>query len=159
MKVATILDKWLSYITIIIFTSLLLVVVLQIICRYLPYNPIWTEELSRYLFVYSITVAAPLAIRKNEFIRVDMLIMLLPEKGRRNYEIFISSIIFLFGIVLFIEGLNFYKLGLDFISPTLGMQMSYVYVAVPILAVLIMVYSIIYIIDRFKNVKLEGEEL
>ncbi|MCM2674128.1 TRAP transporter small permease [Alkalicoccobacillus plakortidis] len=159
MRTAAKLDKLLNYLTIILFTSLLLVVVIQIMSRYLPYSAIWTEELSRYLFVYSITAAAPLAIRKNEFIKVDMLLMMLPEKTRRMYECATYAIVAVFGIVLFITGIQFFQLGLEFSSPTIGFQMSYVYISVPILAFLIVLYSILFIIDQFTLPKSEGEQL
>lgn len=157
MKKAAKLDTFLSYLSILLFSSLLLVVIVQILSRYFPYDTIWTEELSRYLFVYSITVAVPLAIRRNEFIKVDMLIMLLPENLRRIYESVIYVVIGIFGIILFISGIEFYQLGLSFNSPTLGFQMSYIYMAVPILAALIVLYAILFIVDQFTLSKSEGE--
>ncbi|WP_059105353.1 TRAP transporter small permease [Shouchella shacheensis] len=158
MKAVHVLDRILAYLTIIFFTSLLVVVIIQIMSRYFPYNAIWTEELSRYLFVYAIAFAAPLALRKNEFIRVDMLIMALPEKGRRIYESVIAGLVFVFAVFLLVEGVTFYRLGLDFVSPTVGIQMSYVYAMVPVLAVLLMLYSVIYIIDRItNNIQSEGD--
>ncbi|MGN7312892.1 TRAP transporter small permease [Alkalicoccobacillus gibsonii] len=158
MKKAAKLDQLLNYLTIILFSSLLLVVIIQIMSRYLPYSAIWTEELSRYFFVYSITVAAPLAIRKNEFIKVDMLLTMLPAHIRRIYECVTYAIVGVFGIILFVTGIRFFQLGTEFTSPTIGFQMSYVYISVPILAFLIVLYSILFIIDQFTLPKSEGEQ-
>ncbi|ALA52963.1 TRAP transporter small permease [Shouchella clausii] len=158
MKAISILDKLLAWATLLLFTALLAVVVIQILGRYLPYNAIWTEELSRYLFVYAITTAAPLALRKNEFIRVDMVLAPLKEKTKRLYESIILGLVFAFSVVLFVEGIRFYQLGLDFIAPTMGFSMSYVYAAVPLLAFLIMVYSLVSIVDRTRPLEKEGNE-
>src|SRR5699024_12672034 len=66
----------------IFFTALLIVVVAQILSRYFPYQFTWTEELSRYLFVYSMVTAAPVALRKSEFITVDLVPTSLPKNAR-----------------------------------------------------------------------------
>ncbi|GAF12426.1 TRAP-type C4-dicarboxylate transport system, small permease component [Bacillus sp. JCM 19045] len=151
-------DTALGYTTMVLFIGLLLVVIIQILSRYFPYDFIWTEELSRYLFVYSIVTAAPLALRKQEFIRVDMLILALPDKVRKIYEAVISVLIFGFAVVLFVYGLQFAGLGLDFYAPTLGFSMVYAYAAAPLLALLLMIYSVVYIIDRYQQVESELED-
>ncbi|TSB47956.1 TRAP transporter small permease [Alkalicoccobacillus porphyridii] len=142
-------DRLLGFISMCLFIGLLTVVIIQILSRYFPFDLIWTEELSRYLFVYSMVTAAPIALRKQEFIRVDMLILALPEKTRRVYECVIAGLAFIFSLVLVIYGLHFLQLGADFYAPTLGFSMAYAYAAVPLLGVLLMVYSIVYMFDRF----------
>ncbi|WP_080872036.1 TRAP transporter small permease [Oceanobacillus timonensis] len=151
-------DKILGMVTMLLFTALLLVVIIQILSRYFPYDFIWTEELSRYLFVYSIVTAAPLALRKQEFIRVDLLIEKLPEHTRKVYESVISVLIFVFSLVLFIYAIQFTNLGIDFYAPTLGFSMAYAYASVPLLAILLMIYSVVSIIDQFRNEPQEEEE-
>ncbi|QQK79612.1 TRAP transporter small permease [Salicibibacter cibi] len=157
MKVATVFDQILKYMAILLFTSLLIVVIIQIMDRYLPYSAVWTEELSRYLFVYAITFAAPLAIRKNEFIQVDLLINVLSEKWRRIYQSFMYLFVAVFSVVLFIEGVRFYQLGGEFVAPALDIPMNYVYASVPLLAVFLFIYSIIFIVDRFSKRMSEGD--
>ncbi|GLO64517.1 MULTISPECIES: TRAP transporter small permease [Oceanobacillus] len=158
MNVMRKIDKILGIIAMLLFAALLLVVIIQILSRYFPYDFIWTEELSRYLFVYSIVIAAPLALRKQEFIKVDMLIEFLPKHVRRIYESVIAVLILLFSVVLFIYGFNLVTLGIDFYAPTLGFSMAYTYAAIPLLAVLLIVYSVVYIIDQFSIESQESEE-
>ncbi|WP_152658144.1 TRAP transporter small permease [Oceanobacillus sp. CFH 90083] len=151
-------DKILGIITMALFTALLLVVIIQILSRYFPYDFIWTEELSRYLFVYSIVTAAPLALRKQEFIRVDMLIEALPKHVQRVYESVISTLILVFSVVLFVYGIQLMNLGADFYAPTLGFPMAYAYAAVPLLAILLFIYSIVYIVDQFHDEEQKRKE-
>ncbi|GAK12322.1 TRAP transporter small permease [Geomicrobium sp. JCM 19039] len=159
MKQMEKVDATLGTTTILLFAGLLLVVVIQILSRYFPYDFTWTEELSRYLFVYSIVTAAPLALRKQEFIRIDMLILALPKSIQRIYETVISVLIILFSAVLFVFGLQFTGLGLDFYAPTLGIPMAYAYAAVPILGLLLIVYGVVTIIERLQGAYDEkGEE-
>ncbi|MFB4158942.1 TRAP transporter small permease [Geomicrobium sp. JSM 1781026] len=159
MKQMEKVDATLGTTTILLFAGLLLVVVIQILSRYFPYDFTWTEELSRYLFVYSIVTAAPLALRKQEFIRIDMLILALPKSIQRIYETVISVLIILFSAVLFVFGIQFTGLGLDFYAPTLGIPMAYAYAAVPILGLLLIVYGVVTIIERLQGAHDEkGEE-
>ncbi|MED4128698.1 TRAP transporter small permease [Shouchella miscanthi] len=150
MKMMKKVDTLLAYVSIALFLSLLLIVVIQIVSRYFPFDFIWTEELSRYLFVYSMVTAAPLALRKQEFIRIDMLILALPEKVQKIYEGIIALVILLFSIVLFIYGIHLTQLGADFYAPTLGIPMTYAYSAVPLLGLLFMIYSVVYVVDRYQ---------
>nr|WP_184403478.1 TRAP transporter small permease [Geomicrobium halophilum] len=143
--------------SIILFVSLLVVVLIQIMDRYLPYSAVWTEELSRYLFVYTITFAAPIAIRKNEFIKVDLLIMALTERWRRFYESAIYVLVAIFSVVLFVEGIRFYRLGEEFVAPALDIPMNYFYASVPLLAFFVFIYSLIFIVDQFTNRTSEGD--
>ncbi|AKG74975.1 TRAP transporter small permease [Salinicoccus halodurans] len=149
MKMMNRVDKILGIISIVFFTALLIVVVTQILSRYFPYQFTWTEELSRYLFVYSMVTAAPVALRKSEFITVDMIPTSLSKNAQRIYESVISVFIMIFSIFLFIYGIQFASLGVDFYAPTLGVDMVYIYASIPILAILLFVYSIVYIIDRY----------
>ncbi len=151
MKMMNRVDKILGIISILFFTALLIVVVTQILSRYFPYQFTWTEELSRYLFVYSMVTAAPVALRKGEFITVDMIPTSLSRNAQRIYESVISVFIMIFSIFLFIYGIQFTSLGTDFYAPTLGIDMVYVYASIPILAILLFVYSIVYIIDRYQK--------
>ncbi|QDI92106.1 TRAP transporter small permease [Salicibibacter halophilus] len=157
MKAASVFDQILKYISILLFASLLIVVIIQIMDRYLPYSAVWTEELSRYLFVYAISFAAPLAIRKNEFIQVDLLINSLSEKWKRLYQSVIYLLVAAFSSVLFIEGIRFYQLGEEFAAPALDIPMNYVYASVPLLAVFLFIYSIIFIVDQFTKRMSEGD--
>ncbi|HIW12102.1 MAG TPA: TRAP transporter small permease [Candidatus Salinicoccus stercoripullorum] len=148
MKIMDRVDKILGIISMIFFTALLIVVVTQILSRYFPYQFTWTEELSRYLFVYSMVTATPVALRKSEFITVDLVPTSLPKNAQRIYESVISVLIMIFSIFLFIYGIQFTGLGMDFYAPTLGINMVYIYASIPILALLLFMYSIVYIIDR-----------
>src|SRR5699024_6227763 len=135
-------------ISMIFFTALLTVAVTQILSRYFPYQFTWTEELSRYLFVYSMVTAAPVALRKSEFITVDLVPTSLPTHAHAIYLAVISVLIIIFSRFLFIYGIQFTGLRMDFYAPTLGINMVYRYASIPILALLLFMDSIVYIIDR-----------
>ena len=87
MKVLKNILDWLG---ISIFLALLCVVVLQIIARsVLTISIPWTEELSRFLFIWLTYIGAAIAARKGSNIVIDMLIQKIPNNFRKASEIVI----------------------------------------------------------------------
>ena len=68
-------------ITMAIFVAMVLVVVLQIIFRFiLRISVPWTEELSRLLFIYIGFFGTAIAVREKELIVIDLLLQRTPTK-------------------------------------------------------------------------------
>jgi TRAP-type C4-dicarboxylate transport system permease small subunit len=74
----------------IVITGLMtVVVILQVICRYVVKNPLaWTEEVARYLMVWMAFIGASCVIKKWDNIYVDFFINLLKQKPRRIVILF-----------------------------------------------------------------------
>ncbi|TWT04924.1 TRAP transporter small permease [Planomicrobium sp. CPCC 101079] len=145
------IDRTLAFLTIASFSGVIIVVTIQIISRFAPFSFIWTEELTRYLFLYGISFGAPLALMRNEFINVDMLLNKMPDNFRRYYEVLIYLTIILLSLVMAREAYGFTLLGSNQRSATLPFQMSVVHASLLILSVFIAFYAVIKIIDLLKN--------
>jgi TRAP-type C4-dicarboxylate transport system permease small subunit len=73
----------------------------QVFTRYvLQMAMSWTEEISRYLFIWTVYVGISYGVKKNRHICIDVIYNLLPEKYSR-YFAHISDLLFL-GFTLFI---------------------------------------------------------
>lgn len=155
MKKTDILEKVLETGTFLTFTALVMVVLLQVVTRFaLPsLSFVWTEEASRFLFVYSVAFGAPLAMKKNEYVNVDILTSLLPKRVRHGLEaiIYLATVV-LFSVV-FIYGMEFAKLGVTQMSPTMGMPMTIAYSSITITAFCIIVYAIYNFVGHIANKK------
>ena len=82
-KVFDLLDKALRLIVIVLAIFLVLDVMLQIAGRYFMTQPVsWTEELSRYFLAGIVAFGTPLVARRDQYIRVDILLNKLPPKVR-----------------------------------------------------------------------------
>lgn len=70
------------------FVGLFLTIIIQIVfrSRFLPewvtYAPVWTEELSRWIFVYVVFFGASQGIYHREHISLDFAVERLPERAR-----------------------------------------------------------------------------
>ncbi|PTM56594.1 TRAP transporter small permease [Desmospora activa] len=151
MKAVKVLDRTLETITAVLFIALIAVICIQILSRYFPYTAVWTEELSRYLFIYAVVFAAPLGIRKGEFIKVEVLFNRLPAKRRAVYEGVIYSVITLLCGVILVQSFSFYQLGIGFSSSTLHVEMSTFYASMVILFLFLVVYGGLYVVDLLKG--------
>ncbi|MGK7378780.1 TRAP transporter small permease [Planococcus sp. 1R117A] len=145
------IDRTLAFLTIASFSGVIIIVTVQIISRFAPFSFIWTEELTRYLFLYSICFGAPLALMRNEFINVDMLLNKMPNNFRRFYEVLIYLTIILLSMVMVIEGYNFTLLGNNQTSATMPFQLSVVHASLLIMSVFLVFYAVLKIIDLVKN--------
>ncbi len=122
------LEALLLGLTLVFFTSLFLVVVLQILTRFSSrVSFVWTEEFARLLFVASIAASAPLAYKHGEFIAVDFLLEKLRTKHKRLVLTCMRASLLAMFVIIFIYGIGFAKLGLTQTSPTLGIPMALPY--------------------------------
>ena len=86
---------------IIAFIGMVLVVLMQIICRFLlKANVPWTEEMSRVVFIYLCYLGTAIAYREKDFIVIDFLINKINAPVRKYLDIFISLFTFSFFIIL-----------------------------------------------------------
>lgn len=141
--------------TIGLFICILLIVV-QVIGRYLFTNPIyWSEELARYVFIWTTLFGASLAFRRSELIGVDFFVEKLHVRNRKICKLvgllLITGFIFIFiryGIVL----LNIAKKS-NTISPALAIPMYYMYYIFPFAGVIMFIFSIASLVEMLQGKK------
>jgi TRAP-type transport system small permease protein len=112
---------------------LVIPVSLQIISRYTALIPsyIWTEELSRFLFIWMVMLGAMIGIREGTHFEVDVW----PELGRRaNAGLRIVSHLFVlvFALVFVYWGIGFVQFGWYQESELAELPMPFIFVAWPL---------------------------
>ena len=141
------------------FILMLGVVLLQIICRIVPFfkAPTWTEESSRYLMVYVVAWSAGLAIKNKSFVAVDTIYNFLGPQKKRILTFGINFFLIVFFTFFFIGSLAFFKLGLPQHSITMPIfAMSAIYITMPLMSAAIILYLLceeIQIIKDFKEIE------
>ncbi|WP_160197660.1 TRAP transporter small permease [Senegalia massiliensis] len=152
MKIKDFIAKTLRVGTFLSFTALLVTVVLQIVSRFLLSNVtfVWTEELSRFLFIYSVAFGAPLAMKNQEYINVDILLEKLPKKSRYILEAIIEIAAVGLFIIVFVNSIEFLQIGSNQTSATLGIPMSVAYFSITMTSALIVLYGVINVINKIR---------
>ena len=135
----------------ILMVLMVLSVLWQIFSRYLVQNPSsFTEELSRFLFIWIGILGAAYASGQQSHLAIDILPPKLNPSNRMKLRIGINILIILFSLtVLIVGGGNLvyvnYLLGQS--SAALNVPLSWVYTVVPISGILVIYYKVNEIIN------------
>ena len=129
MRIKNAITKVLDTLTVISFILMICVVVLQVIGRtpLMPKPYHWTEEVTRMLFIFLISIGSISAVLHNEFVAVDLFISRLQGKALIIYNSFLHFIIAGFLLYLVPSGFKFMNLGARQLSPGLRVNMKYIY--------------------------------
>ena len=98
------LDQFLWLGSVLNLCLLVSVVLLQVFARVaLPQAPAWTEEASRFFFIWTVGFAAGPAVRERAYVDVDSFTTHLPAKAQLYLAILIDLLLFCFSAVMAYE--------------------------------------------------------
>ena len=127
------LYRGIAYITFAAFLVMLLIVLIQVFCRYVLGNSLsWSEETARYLSVWITFLAIGLAFYKGELIGIDFVASLIPEKAKPLFESASHAVVLFFIVIIIKYGFALAAFSMNQSAPTLRISMGYVYGAVPV---------------------------
>jgi TRAP-type transport system small permease protein len=115
---------------------LIVPVTLQIISRYTALIPswIWTEEASRFLFIWMVMLGAMIGIREHSHFEVDVWPDLSP-RANALLRIVSHAFVLLFALVFIWWGIEFVRFGWDQLSELAELPMPWIFLAWPIAGV------------------------
>ncbi len=129
---------WLCDISSLIILYVTVVVIfVQVICRYVLQVALpWTEEFARYAFLWLIFLANALAERQKEHFRVSYFVEQAPRRLRYVFWAFGEILIFTFFIWLLMDSLLFVQMGKRMISTVMQLRLDWVYWGLPVAVIL-----------------------
>jgi len=129
---------WLCDISSLIILYVTVVVIfVQVICRYVLQVALpWTEEFARYAFLWLIFLANALAERQKEHFRVSYFVEQAPRRVRYAFWVFGEILIFVFFIWLLMDSLQFVQMGKRMISTVMQLRLDWVYWGLPVAVIL-----------------------
>jgi len=125
--------RWLMAATVAI---LIVPVTLQVVSRYTALIPawIWTEELSRFLFIWMIMLGAMIGVREGSHFVVDVLPDL-PPRANALLQIVTDLLVLVFALVFIWWGVEFVRFGWDQTSELAELPMTFIFIAWPVAGV------------------------
>ncbi len=122
------------------FAALIISIILQVATRLLPklmgewavISLPWTEELSRFSFVWLLMLGASVGMYNQEHFTVTLVRDALPEGARWWVELAIYGFELLFIGFLIKDGYQISAMVWGQISPAIGVRYAYVYMSVPV---------------------------
>jgi TRAP-type C4-dicarboxylate transport system permease small subunit len=151
-KMKKALDHSLEILLTIVMTILVLDVVWQVVTRFVIGKPsTWTEELATYLMIWVAMLGASVALYRGAHLGIDYFVGKFSARVRLYTEVFVFVLIGAFSLsVMLVGGIGLVK---DFLelgqpSPAMGVEMGYVYLALPISGFFLTLYSIELVIGK-----------
>ena len=147
------LNKWLSILlniaALVAISALTLDVIWGVLTRYaLGEQAKWTEELARFLLIWVSLLGGAVAYRDREHLGIDFVVNNFEPSVRKGMSLLkeFLAIVIVVG-VLIIGGLKLVgdALILEQTTPALGWQMGYVYLVIPMVGVLMLMFSMEFI--------------
>ena len=140
-----------------ILASVALCILLAVADRHiLKIGLIWTEQYARYMLIWSTFIAANVLIYRNDLMRVDFLDNFWPEGMKRIREA-LSNLLFI--VMLSILGWFGMEQAVDYIGVSLlgiNVDKFWVYLCIPVGAVLMMVQYLLNLLVMFVEKKGAG---
>lgn len=132
------------------FFALVGVVMLSVLTRFfLPFIVFsWTEETSRFLFVWTVALGAPCALKRGEFVSVDFLMHRFPRRFQRGLQRVFHGATGVFFAIVFFYSLQFARLGLLQMSPTMRIPMVFAYLSMVSTSFFIACYAFLLLFQR-----------
>ncbi len=151
------IDYILKWILVFIMAAMTINVLWQVFSRFILQSPSSiTEELARYMLIWLGILGASYVSGQKMHLAIDLLSTKLKGKGKSYLEIIIQLSVFSFSFfVMVIGGFRLVQitLTLNQISAALQIPLGYVYSVIPISGIIMMFYSITYIIEELKKKK------
>lgn len=117
---------------IILLIAMTLIMGIQVCSRYIFNASLsWSEELTRYLFIWSAFISISYCIKKWISIKIDQIINLLPQRLYIVFQLILNIILFVFFLCLSYHALKYLQMSIASAqkSPALNLPMYVVQVA------------------------------
>ena len=148
-RVTALYARLLEFLLVVCLAALIFPVTLQIVSRYTSLIPsyIWTEEMARFLFVWTIMIGAMVGVREAQHFEVDVW----PDLSRRSeaaVRILARLGILALALVFVWAGLEFTRFAWNRTSELADLPLWLIHVAWPVAGVTWMVFAGEQILDE-----------
>lgn len=150
-----IINKVVEWFSISLIVVMVLLVLWQVIARYVLNNPsTFSEALTRYMFVWLVLVTSTYAFGTREHMCISVFKNKLKDKSKAVVNILIEAITLIFAAgILVYGGTNISSLQMVQLDSSLHIPMGVIYSIIPICGIVIIFYCICNILTEVDNLK------
>jgi TRAP-type C4-dicarboxylate transport system permease small subunit len=135
-----------SVVATVLFAGLTVVVALQVFTRFVLHAPvIWSEEVARFLFFWVVLLGSAMSVKSRRHFAIDVTMghdRALGRKGRFLLAVVPDLCVLAFSVFLVVQGVGYAHVGLLRVATNSQINMVMVYAAIPVFAILSVVYSV-----------------
>lgn len=153
LKLSKYVDRLAEYMVISFFSVMIFSSILQVFTRFVLNDSLsWTEELARFTFIWANLLGASICVKNNKHARITVIFDNFSSKTKKYVSLLIQSLIITMASVMVVQGFTIMEITKTQLSAALKLQMSLVYLAIPVSGILIIIYSLINIIIVAKSI-------
>lgn len=149
-------DKFWETSIIVLLFGIVFLGFVQVIFRYILNSPLtWSEAICRYMYVWMVFVGSAVVINTEGHLTLTFFVDKMPRRIRQSLKVVANLVVIFVLILIFIkEGAYLTKVTSSQISATVGNKMSWVYVAIPLGGVLMVLNTLRQLVRQLRG----GEE-
>lgn len=151
-KFLRIIDKFEEYVVVVLFVILILLCFLQVLFRFaFNFSLSWTEELSRFVFIFLVWIAAALAVKRDRHVRVEIIDLFVSKRVLGYIMTGVDIVWFSFIALVGVNAIDVAKEAMEIgqTSPALQAPMGLVYMMIPFSLFLMCIRIVERIYRRF----------
>jgi len=142
-KALDIVEMAIRFISRVFIGAIVAVIFYAVVMRYIFHRPpAWSEELSRFVFIWMIMFSAVLVTREESHIQITFVLDLLPKTLRFFLSNFVRLLMIGFCWVMVQQGLRIYPIVAEASSPSFGISMGWLYLSIPVSGILMGIYIV-----------------
>lgn len=146
------IEKIYSMVLLIGFIAMMLVIGGNVLLRYVfSYSITWSNSFGRYAYIYIVFMGTAIGYKQDSHAVVGIVYDNVPRLGKILFDVFHYIVMILYSLFLIFRGTQYAISMWPTIDPILSLSMGVVYLAVPISAVALLLFTLAKLINRFRK--------
>jgi TRAP-type C4-dicarboxylate transport system permease small subunit len=149
------IEKVLNVISGVMLAGMVIIVFSNVIARYfLNASIAWSDEVSRFMFIWLVFIGAVVAYMRNDHLGLDILIKYLPKKASQTL-VLIADLLVLFALVVLLNGgiqMTADSFASGWVSSAVQLPYGYIYLVGPISAFFLILENLLKTVTDAKAV-------
>jgi C4-dicarboxylate transporter DctQ subunit len=151
-KILEIIDKAVEWIIFVCAVGFVVLCFVQVLCRYVLNNSLsWSEEASRFLFVFVVFLGGIICVKEQRHTFIDILVNLIPDKPKKYYMVFVYLLMLAFSVLLIISGWGLAVKNIYQVSSAMRIPIGYIYMVIPLSGLFMGIHSVLLIVHNFTS--------
>lgn len=152
------MDRCINWFLAILMAGMVIIVSAQVWYRFILNDPLsWSEEASRYLFVWISFMGAAAGVRYQVHLGIDLMEKILSAAHYRIAVIIVNLIIQVFLLMIIFWGFKILGVIQFQESPSMNISMRYPYLAVPVGSIFMLINSLRITVAAIQNRTMDKE--
>ena len=131
-KLSDVLDKAMEAVIVFMLLAMVVVTGALVVCRIANHALSWSEELTRYLLIWSSMLGAGCVYKHGGHISIEVLQNAMPKPVQKGMKIAVQVLCMVLFAMIVVYGIQYYQRQGGQVSAAMKVPMRYVYLAIPI---------------------------